>query len=84
MIIPDERVAKRFIAPGDDLERLNYGFGVLHCLAVGLRDPDSAGTGTALCPETLRLYATAAGFDRVEILPIDHVFWHVYRLRPVM
>lgn len=82
VIIADERVAERFTAPGDDLERFNYGWSVLHCLAVGLLDPDSAGTGTVLRPETLRSYATAAGFARVEILPIDHGFWRFYRLRP--
>jgi hypothetical protein len=42
VVIADERVAERFTAPGDEIERLNYGFSILHCLAVGLVDDDSA------------------------------------------
>ena len=37
VIVGDEKVAESFAAPGDELERLNYGFSVLHCLAVGAR-----------------------------------------------
>ena len=50
VVIADERVAERFSPPGDDIERLNYGFSILHCLAVGLLDHDSAGTGTVIRP----------------------------------
>jgi SAM-dependent methyltransferase len=82
VVIADERVAERFAAPGDELERLNYGWSVLHCLAVGLLDADSAGTGTVLRPETVRAYASEAGFGRVEVLPIEHDFWRFYRLAP--
>src|SRR5262249_49080135 len=71
-----------FIPPGDEIERLNYGFSILHCLAVGLLDPDSAGTGTVIRPATVATYATEAGFSRVDILPIEHDFWRVYRLPP--
>lgn len=82
VVVADERVAERFTAPGDEIERLNYGFSVLHCLAVGLLDEDSAGTGTVMRPDTLRRYAADAGFDRVEVLPIEHDFWRFYRLVP--
>jgi SAM-dependent methyltransferase len=82
VIIADERVAERFTAPGDEIERLNYAFSVLHCLAVGMLDADSAGTGTAIRPDTVRAYATEAGFGRVEVLPIEHDFWRFYRLVP--
>jgi SAM-dependent methyltransferase len=82
-IVADERVAERFRAPGDDLERLMYGFSVLHCLAVGRADhPDSAATGTVMRPDTLREYARSAGFRRVEALPIENDFWRFYRLDP--
>ena len=37
MIVGDEKVAESFTAPGDELERLNYGFSVLHCLASAAR-----------------------------------------------
>jgi 2-polyprenyl-3-methyl-5-hydroxy-6-metoxy-1,4-benzoquinol methylase len=82
VLVADERVAERFTAPGDELERFNYGWSVPHCLAVGLLDDDSAGTGTVLRPDTIRAYAADAGFDRVELLPIDHDFWRFYRLAP--
>ena len=80
VVIADERVAERFTAPGDELERLNYGFSILHCLAVGLLEDDSAGTGTVIRPETVRAYAAEAGFGQVEVLPIEHEFWRFYRL----
>jgi SAM-dependent methyltransferase len=82
VVIADERVAERFTAPGDEIERLNYGFSVLHCLAVGLLDDDSAGTGTVMRPDTVRAYAAEAGFGRVDVLPIEHDFWRFYRLVP--
>jgi len=82
VLIADERVADRFSPPGDEVERLNYGFSVLHCLAVGLLDHDSAGTGTVIRPDTVRGYAAEAGFSRVDVLPIEHDFWRFYRLEP--
>ena len=81
-LVADERVADEFTAPGDDLERFNYGWSILHCLTVGMLDHDSAGTGTVLRAETVRAYATDAGFGRVDVLPIDHEFWRFYRLVP--
>lgn len=82
VLIGDERVADRFTAPGDELERFNYGWSVLHCLAVGMLDPDSAGTGTVIRADDVRSYATQAGFTQVEILPIENAFWRFYRLVP--
>jgi SAM-dependent methyltransferase len=82
VVIADERVADRFTAPGDELERFNYGWSVLHCLTVGMLDEDSAGTGTAIRADTVRAYAAAAGFTAVDELPIEHDFWRFYRLLP--
>jgi SAM-dependent methyltransferase len=81
VIVADERVAEHFTAPGDELERFNYGWSILHCLAVGLLHDDSAGTGTVIRPDTVRGDAAEAGFDRVDVLPIEHDFWRFYRLR---
>jgi hypothetical protein len=80
VIIADERVAETFTAPGDEVERLMYGWSVLHCLPVGMADQPSAGTGTAMRPATMREYARGAGFSDMEILPIEHEFWRFYRL----
>lgn len=82
VLIGDERVAEEFAAPGDEIERFNYGWSVLHCLPVGMLDEDSAGTGTVIRPETVRRYATEAGFSQVEVLPIEHDFWRFYLLQP--
>ena len=80
VLVADERVAERFSPPGDEIERLNYGWSILHCLAVGMMDADSAGTGTVIRPDTVRAYAAEAGFARVDVLPIEHDFWRFYRL----
>jgi 2-polyprenyl-3-methyl-5-hydroxy-6-metoxy-1,4-benzoquinol methylase len=79
-LVADERVAERFAAPGDDLERLMYGYSVLHCLPVSRTEQPSAATGTALRPDTLRRLALDAGFREVETLPIENDFWRFYRL----
>jgi hypothetical protein len=33
-------------------------------------------------PDTVRSYATEAGFTRVDVRPIEHDFWRFYRLVP--
>lgn len=81
VLIVDEKVAARFTAPGDDVERFNYGFSILHCLPVGLVDQPSAATGTVIREETMRRYATEAGFTAVEVLPVAHDYFRFYRLR---
>jgi SAM-dependent methyltransferase len=82
VLVVDERVAEEFTAPGDEIERMMYGFSAVHCLAAAMGDESSAMTGTLMRPATLRLYAEKAGFGRVEILPIDNQVWRVYRLYP--
>ena len=81
VIVADERVAEHFSAPGDEIERLNYGFSVA-ALPGGrpAEHEDSAATGTVMRPTTLRAYAEDAGFARVEVLPIENDFWRFYRL----
>jgi 2-polyprenyl-3-methyl-5-hydroxy-6-metoxy-1,4-benzoquinol methylase len=80
VVIADEKVAEAFTAPGDELERFNYGWSALHCMPVGMVEPPAVGTGTVMRPATLRRYANEAGFSDVEILPIEHDFWRFYRL----
>jgi SAM-dependent methyltransferase len=82
VLVADEKVAETFIAPGDELERFNYGWSALHCLPAALTEPDSAGTGAVMRPDTLRRYADAAGFATTTVLPIEHDFWRFYRLDP--
>lgn len=81
-IVMDEKVAETFTAPGDELERLMYAYSLFFCLANGLADRPSVGTGTVMRPDTFRRYAEEAGFSRVTILPIDHETFRFYRLDP--
>lgn len=80
LIVGEERVADAFAAPGDELERLMYGFSILHCLPVGRTEVPSAATGTLLRPAALRAYAAAAGFQQVQILPVENDMWRFYLL----
>jgi SAM-dependent methyltransferase len=80
VLVGDERVADRFTAPGDEVERVMYGFSIFHCLAVGREEQPSAETGTAMRADTLRGYAEQAGFTHFEVLPIENDFWRFYRL----
>lgn len=80
VLVVDEKVADRFAAPGDEVERLMYGFSVLCCLPAGLFESPSVGTGTVMRTSTLREYAAQAGFGRVEVLPIEHDFFRLYLL----
>jgi hypothetical protein len=80
VLVVDERVGEAFTAPSDELERLMYGFSIVHCLPVGMTEQPSAGTGTVMRPATLRRYATEAGFSGVEILPIENDLWRFYQL----
>jgi 2-polyprenyl-3-methyl-5-hydroxy-6-metoxy-1,4-benzoquinol methylase len=82
VIVADERAADTFAAPGDEVERLLYGWSVLHCLPVGMSEQPSAATGTVMRADTLRQYASEAGFGEVEVLPIENDFWRFYRLTP--
>ena len=81
VVVMDERVAETFTAPGDDVERLMYGYSLMCCLADGMAHQPSAGTGTVMRPSTLRRYAVEAGFADVEILDIANDFFRFYRLR---
>jgi 2-polyprenyl-3-methyl-5-hydroxy-6-metoxy-1,4-benzoquinol methylase len=81
VLVVDERVGDTFTASGNDVEWMMYGWSILHCLPVGKADAPSAETGTVLRPDTLRRYAMEAGFRRMEILPIDNLFFRFYRLR---
>jgi SAM-dependent methyltransferase len=81
VIVMDEAVAETFTAPGDDLERIMYGFSLFVCLPDSMSHRPSAATGTVMRPDTLRGYAQEAGFAGLEILPIeDFSFFRFYSL----
>jgi 2-polyprenyl-3-methyl-5-hydroxy-6-metoxy-1,4-benzoquinol methylase len=82
VLVGDERTAESFEAPAGDLERLYYGFSILHCLPVGMVGEGAVGTGTVMRPATVEAYARDAGFEGVEVAPIENDFWRFYLLRP--
>ena len=74
-------LGETFTAPGDDLERFMYGCSILVCLPDGRSHEPSEATGTVMRPSVLERYARRAGFDHVEVLPIeDFSFFRFYRL----
>ena len=80
VLVVDERVAEVFTAPGDDVERLMYGWSILCCLADGLSHQPSVGTGAVMRPDVLRGYALEAGFADVEVLDAADDFFRFYHL----
>ena len=81
VVIADERVAESFRAPGDDVERLMYGWSLVHCLPVSLNQHDSEAIGTAIRPCTVQSIAHRAGFGQFEVLPFSSQFFRFFRLR---
>jgi 2-polyprenyl-3-methyl-5-hydroxy-6-metoxy-1,4-benzoquinol methylase len=81
VLVVDERVAEEFTAPGDEIERLMYGYSLTCCLADGLSTRPSVGTGTVMRPATLEGYARAAGFAGVDVLEVEHDFFRFYLCR---
>lgn len=81
VLVVDERVGDD-LTVGDPLERLQYGFSVLHCLPATLAEDPVEANGTVLRPATLRRWAQQAGYRDVTVLPVDNPFWLLYRLDP--
>ena len=82
VLVVDERVAERFSAPGDDVERMMYGWSVTHCLPTQMVEQPSAALGTVMRSGTARELATEAGFARTDVLPVENDFFRLYRLHP--
>jgi SAM-dependent methyltransferase len=82
VLVVDERVADDFTAPGDEVERMMFGWSVTHCLPAQLAEQPSAALGTALRADTVRGLAADAGFTRVDVLAVENDFFRLYRLNP--
>jgi hypothetical protein len=82
LLVVDERVADSFTAPGDEVERMMFGWSVTHCLPSQLAEQPSAALGTAMRADTVRALATKSGYARVDVLPVEHDFFRLYRLWP--
>jgi 2-polyprenyl-3-methyl-5-hydroxy-6-metoxy-1,4-benzoquinol methylase len=82
VLVVDERVADTFTAPGDEIERMMYGWAVTHCLPAQLAEQPSAALGTVMRAHTVRQLAHQAGYTRIEVLPVANDFFRLYRLDP--
>jgi 2-polyprenyl-3-methyl-5-hydroxy-6-metoxy-1,4-benzoquinol methylase len=82
VIVADEAVAPAFHAPGDELERMMYGWSISACLPSQLAEDPSAAIGTVIREDTVRNLAEKAGFASVEVLDVDGGFFRIYQLRP--
>src|SRR5262245_33946435 len=81
VLVADEKVGDHFHAPADDVERLMYGWSIVHCLPVALAEQPSAAIGTVIRSDTVRALAAEAGLPQVDVLPVDGGFFRLYRLR---
>ena len=82
VIVMDEAVDEELIAPNEDpIQRFFANASPLWCLPQGRPAPDANPVGTVMRPAALRALATEAGFEQVEVLPIEHPFWRFYQLR---
>ena len=82
LLVADEKVAPSFTAPGDDLERMMYGWSITHCLPASMAEQPSAAIGTVIRESTVRELAEAAGFATVDVLDVDGGFFRLYAMRP--
>jgi 2-polyprenyl-3-methyl-5-hydroxy-6-metoxy-1,4-benzoquinol methylase len=80
VLVVDEATAPTFDPDAGPMEQFLYGFSITTCLPDGMSHLPSKGTGTVMRPETLTEYAREAGFAGVEILPIEHEQFRIYRL----
>jgi len=82
LLVADEKVAHAFTAPGDGLERLMYGWSIVHCLPTQMAEQPSAAIGTVIREDCVRALAGEAGFGAVRTLDVDGGFFRLYELRP--
>jgi 2-polyprenyl-3-methyl-5-hydroxy-6-metoxy-1,4-benzoquinol methylase len=78
-LVVDEKVADAFTAPGDETERMMYGWSVLHCLPTQLAETGSAALGTVLRADEVRRLAVEAGYASMRVLPVDDELFRLYR-----
>lgn len=80
VLVVDEKVADRFTAPGDEVERLMYGYSTLICLPDAMTGNPEHATGTVIRRPTMQRYAREAGFTDALERPVEHDMWRFYEL----
>ena len=68
LLVADEKTADAFVAPGDETERMYFGFSLFACLPAVMTERPTAAIGTAIRAETVRRLGLEAGFRSVERL----------------
>lgn len=81
LLLADENVAADFGAIGDQLERMMYGWSVVHCLPASMAEEGSSAIGTVLRPGHVSELALEAGFTSVEQSDVDAGFFRLYVMR---
>jgi ubiquinone/menaquinone biosynthesis C-methylase UbiE len=82
-LIVDEKTEDAFGAPAGDIERLYYGFSIFSCLPSAMNERPTAATGTVMRADTMRRYASEAGFSGFERLDEPELdMLRFYRLTP--
>ena len=80
VLVADECVGDRFSTDGDDLERMMYGWSVVHCLPACRCESPSAAIGTVIRRSTIEAMAAEAGFGSVTVPDVDAGFFRLYAL----
>ena len=79
-LVVDMKAGDSYSAPGDESERLLYGYSLLVCLPDAMSHQPSAATGTVIRPAVVRSYAGEAGFTHIRELDIPHDGWRFWSL----
>lgn len=80
VLVADEQVADDFAPSGDELERMMYGWSVVHCLPASRTESPSAAIGTVIRRSEVESLATEAGFSQVSVPNVDAGFFRLYVL----
>jgi SAM-dependent methyltransferase len=80
VLVMDARVADRFTAPGDEVERFQYATSVLHCLPAGLAAEGSTARGTVMRLADVRSLVRSSGYADLRYVDLDDRFHRLYEL----
>jgi len=82
-LVVDEKTEDAFSAPAGEKERMHYGYSIFTCLPAAMTGRPTAATGTVMRADTMRRYASEAGFtafQRLDQPELDTL--RFYRLTP--
>jgi hypothetical protein len=82
VLVVDERADDTFTVPGGEVQRFFAAASAAGCLPQGLVGQDPEPVGAVIRPDDMGDPAQRAGYASVDIVPIEHPFWRLYRLTP--